>query len=138
LKGFEIFNTLHGMEGREKIIRNYIEGYNHFDVDKMIADLDDNITFENIQDGEINMSLTGLAAFRRQAQQAASYFIRRKQVIKTMAHSGDETKVEVDYYAVLAIDFPDGLKKGQELRLKGESVFKFSANNRVIKLTDIS
>ena len=126
------------MEGRERIIRNYIEGYNQFDVDKMVADLHENITFENIQDGEVNMSLTGKAAFRRQAEQAKTYFTNRRQVIKSIAHSGEETKIEIDYYAVLAIDFPNGLKKGQELHLKGESVFKFSGSDKVIKLTDIS
>jgi hypothetical protein len=37
----------------------------------------------------------------------------------------------------LNMDFPNGLKKGNELILKGKSVFKF-LDNKIIKLTDIS
>ncbi|HEX8333984.1 MAG TPA: hypothetical protein VF622_15300 [Segetibacter sp.] len=45
------------MINREKIIRNYIDGYNEFDVDKMIKDLDEAVTFENISNGQTNMLL---------------------------------------------------------------------------------
>ncbi|WP_286965209.1 hypothetical protein [Flavobacterium sp. UBA4854] len=42
------------MTDKEKIIQNYIEGYNQFDIEKMIADFDESIVFENIQNGETN------------------------------------------------------------------------------------
>ena len=42
------------MTNREKIIKNYIDGYNQFDIDKMVFDFDDNIVFENIQNDETN------------------------------------------------------------------------------------
>lgn len=122
---------------REKIIRNYIEGYNQFDIKKMIVDFDENIVFENIQNNEINMSLEGLKAFKEQAQQAETYFTTRIQTIKSFNHFETETEIEIDYYAVLGMDFPNGLKSGQELNLKGKSIFKFFGNN-IIKLTDIS
>jgi len=57
---------------REKIIKNYIDGYNQFDCDKMLFDFDENVVFENIQKGEINMSLIGLKALRQQTEQAKS------------------------------------------------------------------
>lgn len=44
-------------EKRENIIQNYIEGYNKFDVEKMLLDLDNEIIFQNIQNGEINLTL---------------------------------------------------------------------------------
>lgn len=122
---------------RERIIQNYIEGYNDFDIDKMVADFDDNITFENVQNGQINLSLEGLKAFRQQAELAKSYFAARQQKINSFKHLDNETEIEVDYNAVLAMDFPNGLKSGQELTLTGKSVFKF-AGNIIIKLTDIS
>ncbi len=34
---------------RESIIQNYIDGYNEFDIEKMVRDLDDEIVFQNIQ-----------------------------------------------------------------------------------------
>lgn len=125
------------MTNREKIIQNYIDGYNQFNIAKMVADFDDNIVFENIKSGETNMSLTGLTAFSEQAGQAKSYFTIRRQTIKSFTHLANETEIEIDYYAILGIDFPNGLKSGQELNLKGKSVFTFSGD-RIIKLIDIS
>ena len=125
------------MNDREKIVKNYIDGYNQFNCDKMLIDFDKNVVFENIQQGEITMSLTGLKALRQQAEQAKNYFTTRAQTIKSFKHIGDETEIEIDYYAILGMDFPNGLKKGDELKLKGKSIFKF-LNNKIIKLTDIS
>jgi hypothetical protein len=125
------------MINREKIIRNYIDGYNEFDIDKMVKDLDERIMFENISNGETNMLLTGLKAFKEQAEQTKNFFSTRTQTIKSYKHHNDETEIEIDYNAILAIDFPNGLKNGDELKLQGKSVFKFW-RDRIIKLTDIS
>ena len=125
------------MNDREKIVKNYIDGYNQFNCDKMLMDFDENVVFVNIQEGEVGMSLTGLKALRQQAEQAKNYFTARTQTIKSFKHLGDETEIEIDYYAILAMDFPNGLKKGDELKLKGKSIFRF-LNNKIIKLTDIS
>ncbi len=125
------------MTKTEKIISNYIDGYNNFDIQKMIADFDENIVFENSSNGEINMSLTGLTSFKEQAEQAKSYFSERQQTIKSFKHEKEQTEIDIDYYAILAFDFPNGLKKGDELKLKGKSIFKF-ADDKIIKLTDIS
>ncbi len=122
---------------REAIIRNYIDGYNTFDIGKMLADFDVNIVFENVSNEVTNLSLKGLAAFKEQAEQSKGYFSMRKQTILSFQHKGEETEIEIDYYAILAIDFPDGLKKGDELKLKGKSIFTF-ANNKIVGLRDIS
>jgi hypothetical protein len=125
------------MKHREDIITNYIDGYNAFDVPKMIRDFDETITFENISNGEINMSLEGLKAFMEQAEQTLLFFSERRQTIKSFLHEKEEITIEVDYYAKLAIDFPNGLKKGDELRLAGKSIFTF-LGDKVIRLKDIS
>ncbi|MCW3081539.1 nuclear transport factor 2 family protein [Segetibacter sp.] len=125
------------MTRREDIVKNYIEGYNEFDINKMIRDFDENVVFENISGGEVNMLLEGLEAFMEQADQVKSYFLERTQTIKSFKHGVDETEVEINYYAILAKDFPNGLKRGDELKLQGRSVFKFSGN-QIINLTDIS
>ena len=95
---------------REEIIRNYIDGYNQFDIKKMIVDFDEDIVFENIQSNEINMSLEGLKVFKEQAQQAVTYFTTRIQTIQSFKHFENETEIEIDYYAILGMDFPNGLK----------------------------
>ena len=125
------------MKGREKIISNYITGYNEFDIDKMVQDLDEEVVFENVSNGAITMSLKGLAAFKEQAEQAKGYFSTRTQSIKSYTHQADETEIEIDYHAELAMDFPNGLKKGDELKLQGRSIFKFYGN-KIVKLTDVS
>ncbi len=125
------------MTKREKIISNYIAGYNEFDIDKMLNDLDDSIVFENISNGETNMSLTGLKSFKEQAEEAKSYFSSRTQTIKSFTHQIDETIVDIEYCGLLAMDFPEGLKRGDEINLKGRSIFKFRGD-RIIRLTDIS
>ncbi len=125
------------MIDREKIIKNYIEGYNQLDIDKMVTNFDESIVFENIQDGEKNMSLIGLKEFREQAEQAKAYFTERTQTIKSFVHSETTTEIEIDYNAILNMDFPNGLKKGQELNLVGKSIFKFN-KDKITRLTDIS
>jgi hypothetical protein len=125
------------MTNRERIINNYIEAYNRFDVNRMITDFDDDMVFENIQNGELNLYLTGLAAFKEQAEQAKAYFSKRTQTITSFLHRSNETEIEINYHAVLGMDFPNGLKSGQELNLHGKSVFCF-VEDRITKLTDIS
>lgn len=125
------------MTTREKAIQNYIDGYNQFDIDKMISDFDEAIIFENIQGGETNMSLSGLLSFKEQAEQAKGYFSTRTQTITSFKHLENQTEIEIHYFAILGMDFPNGLKKGQELNLKGKSIFEFTAD-KISKLTDIS
>lgn len=122
---------------REKIISNYIEAYNQFNVSKMVRDFDDNLKFENIENGHTTLILNGLDSFREQASQAVSFFSSRIQTVKTYLHREEETEVEIGYFAVLAIDLPNGLKRGDEIKLQGKSIFKFSGN-KVVELSDIS
>lgn len=125
------------MTEREKIIQNYIEGYNQFDIDKMVADFDESVVFENIQNGETNMILNGIKEFTVQAKKAKEYFSERKQTITSFRQDEITAIVDIDYYAVLAIDFPNGLKAGQGLNMKGKSIFQF-LDDKIIKLTDMS
>ncbi|MDQ1167780.1 MULTISPECIES: nuclear transport factor 2 family protein [unclassified Flavobacterium] len=125
------------MNNKEKIIQNYIEGYNQFDIDKMIADFDESVIFENIQNGEINLTLTGIKEFTVQAEKGKEYFSARKQTITSIKQDEITAIIDIDYYAVLAVDFPNGLKAGQELNMKGKSIFQF-LDDKIVKLIDIS
>lgn len=124
-------------EIREKIIQNYIDGYNEFDVEKMTTDMHDDVVFQNIQNGEVNLTLNGIAAFKRQAEQVKLFFDSREQKTTAIRHDGDKVEIAIDYSAVLAVDLPNGMKKGEKLELTGKSVFKFM-DNKIIELTDIS
>lgn len=122
---------------REKIIQNYIDGYNEFDVKKMTRDFDDHIIFKNIQNDEVNLTLNGISEFKQQAEQAKAFFINRSQQIISIKHDNDTSEIEIKYVATLAMDFPNGLKKGDKLELKGKSIFNFQGN-KIIQITDKS
>jgi sporulation protein YlmC with PRC-barrel domain len=125
------------MQTRELIISNYIKAYNNFDIEGMLKDLSPTIKFENISNGEVNMELNGIHAFAEQAQQVTRLFESREQIIKSFKHDDNETEIEIDYNAILAVDLPNGLKQGDELNLKGKSVFTFEGD-RIVGIKDIN
>src|SRR6476469_381137 len=100
---------------REKIIQDYVDAYNHFNIEKMIANLDEAIYFKNISNAVINMAFTGLASFKEQAENAKHLFSKRTQTITSFKHRDHETEIEIIFHAILATDIPNGPKKGDEL-----------------------
>lgn len=125
------------MKARETIITNYIAGYNSFDINRMLANVSNNVVFENINQGEITMRLEGVEAFRHQAEQAKVLFTQREQCITSFDHEDDATEIGISYKATLTMDLPNGMKKGDVLELKGRSVFRF-ADHTITAITDIS
>ncbi|GET31474.1 hypothetical protein PbJCM13498_03370 [Prolixibacter bellariivorans] len=120
-----------------KIIENYVDAYNHFDVDRMLADIDEEARFENISEGEVTLTTEGKEALREQAGEAAEVFSEREQVISNFQFHGHEVEVDVDFSATLAIDFSEDLKAGDRIEMKGKSVFTFR-DDKIIELKDIS
>ena len=120
-----------------KIIENYVDAYNHFDVDRMLSDIDEEARFENISMGEVTLITKGVAALREQALEAADIFSERKQVITNFQFHEQEVEVDVDFSATLAIDFSEELKAGDRIEMKGKSVFTFR-DDKIIELKDIS
>ena len=128
--------TMTDFQRKGQIIKEFIHAYNRFDVEGMLQHIDENIHFENISDGQVTLKTDGLEEFRTQAQQALSYFSEREQRILKMEEKGDWIEVTIDYKATLAIDFPDGSKKGDPLALKGTSMYQFKGD-KIIRLVDI-
>ena len=104
---------------QKSIIENYVQSYNNFDVDGMIKDLHNNVVFENISGGEVNLKLEGLEAFKKQAESAKGLFKERKQTIKSWDFQDDAITIKIDYYGILASDLPNGMKAGDELTTRG-------------------
>ncbi|MDF2856401.1 MAG: hypothetical protein K0Q87_2252 [Neobacillus sp.] len=126
------------LNDRTTKVFNYVEAYNNMDVANMIADFSDDIIFQNVMNGEKTMELRGIEEFKQQAIAALSYFSEREQSIETITHTHSSTEITINYRAIAAMDFPNGLKKGDEINLKGKSIFEFSEDGRIIKLTDIA
>ncbi|WP_448138045.1 nuclear transport factor 2 family protein [Sphingobacterium siyangense] len=124
-------------ERTEKIFK-YVEAYNQMDTENMIADFSDDIIFQNVMNGEKTMELRGIEEFKNQAIDALSFFSERIQAIETITHTQNSIEIVINYKAIAAMDFPNGLKKGDEIKLKGKSIFEFSAEGKISRLTDIS
>lgn len=122
---------------RENLIQAYLVAYNQMDVAAMMEVLEDSVIFENYSEEKKTHEIRGKQAFEAQAKAALSYFSERKQSSISFDHRENETEVQIDYSAILAGDFPNGLKKGQELKLKGKSIFRFS-NGKIKGIQDFS
>lgn len=119
-------------------IYQYIEAYNQLDVPNMVVNMSDTIIFLNMENNITTIRLEGIDEFKKQAVDAVSYFTQRRQTILSMTHKQNSTEITVDYHTIAAMDFPNGIKKGDEVKLKGKSIFEFSADGEIVKLTDIS
>jgi len=122
---------------KEEIIKNYIVAYNSFDIDGICACLHPEVEFINIVKGETNLTLNGIDAFKAQAEQAAAIFKKRQQEILTIVYGDNHVEVDIHYTGVVAIELPNGLKAGDEIELKGKSVFQFH-DGLILKLVDMS
>ncbi|MBD2724365.1 nuclear transport factor 2 family protein [Hymenobacter armeniacus] len=122
---------------QKQLVEAYIAAYNRFDVDGMLAPLHDDVVFQNIADGAVNLTTTGKESFRQQAEQALPYFSQREQRATEWQVTDDQVEVAIDYTGVAALAFPNGLKPGDTLRLQGKSVFRF-AHGQIISIQDIS
>lgn len=126
------------MDKKQALIERYIRAYNAFDVEGMLAGLHPDITFRNLVNGEVTLELHGIEAFRKQAEEAKAYFREREQRITAIdASEADIISVSIDYQGILAVDLPNGLKAGDEMRLSGKSVFRFR-EGKIIGIEDLS
>lgn len=124
-------------ETQKNIIKNYISSYNEFDIDGMTKDLSENVVFENVSNGNVELRTEGLKEFRKQAESAKQYFSERKQTIKSWDFTESKITIGIDYLGVLAIDLPNGMKAGETLELKGTSEFEFE-NGKIKSIIDKS
>ena len=126
------------MEAQQKqIIEHYIQAYNQFDIAGMCRDMHEEVVFQNVSNGEMDLETKGLLAFKKQAAKAKEIFSEREQKITDMQFSADSANISIDYTAVLAVDFSEQMKTGDTLRLKGKSTFFFQ-DDKIIKIVDES
>ena len=126
------------LNDRTNKIFRYVQAYNNMAVENMIVDFTDEIVFQNVLNGENTMELRGIEAFKKQAIEALSYFSEREQSVESITHTYNSTEITINYRAIAAMDFPNGLKKGHEINLQGKSIFEFSADGKISRLTDIA
>lgn len=122
---------------RETLIKEYISAYNDMKVEKMLSPLHSELIFENFSGDEKTHFLVGKKAFKNQALEALGYFSERNQSILNITHQKSNSEVTISYQATLAIDIPNGPKKGDKLDFEGKSIFEFK-DNKISKIQDFS
>lgn len=123
--------------GQQQTVENYIKAYNNFDIAGMLSTLHPDVYFENVTNGQVDLTTQGIDAFKKQAEQAKGFFHEREQTITGIQFSGDTVTVQIDYRGVLAGDLPNGMKAGDTLKLRGKSTFVFK-DSRIARIKDES
>lgn len=122
-------------EEKEALIKEYISAYNAMNVEKMLSPLHSELIFENYTGDERTHFLVGKKSFKNQALEALGYFTERNQSILNLTHQKSNSEVTISYHAILAIDIPNGPKKGEKLEFEGKSFFEFK-ENKISKIQD--
>lgn len=122
---------------KQRQIEAYLDAYNRFDVDGMLAMLAPGVRFENVSGGKVDAATRGVDEFRRLAEQAASMFSERRQVATAWKFGTETVQVAIAWRGVLAVDLPDGPRAGSALDLQGESEFEF-VDGRIGRIVDRS
>ncbi|RED75305.1 nuclear transport factor 2 family protein [Cohnella phaseoli] len=108
----------------KEIIDSYIEAYNSFDIEGMLALLHEEVLFRNYSNGEVSTETKGIHEFKELAENSAQIFSSRCQTITSYSQIDGKVEIQIDYEAVLAADLPNGLKQGDRIQLKGKSIFE--------------
>lgn len=110
-------------EKSKEIIGNYIMTYNSFDIEGMVKLLHKEIIFRNFTNGEMNTETRGIQEFRELAEKSSKIFSSRRQTVIDYSAIDDKAEVQIEYEATLAVNLPNGLKSGDNIQLKGKSIF---------------
>ena len=121
----------------KELIYIYIQAYNTKNIPQMLDLLDDQIIFENVSNTAGITRTTSKDEFQALAYQSVHYFSERKQLIRFSVIGLESAAVEIDYQANLAQDLPNGLKAGQQIQLRGVSIFEGKAG-KFTRISDYS
>lgn len=122
---------------QEQIIRNYIRSYNDFDINGMIRDFDVDIVFENITNGKVDLEITGIEAFKKQAEKTKLYFTNRNQKIEYWCFDDIKVAISIYYKAKLGVDLSDRMKSGDIMELRGRTEFVI-VSDKIKSIKDFS
>lgn len=122
---------------QQEIIEDYIRAYNQFDIAGMCRDMHEEVVFQNVSNGEVDLETKGLSAFKEQANKAKNIFSAREQKITDVRYGADSVNVSIDHTGVLAVDLSEQMQAGDTLRLQGTSTFYFN-DDKIIRIVDES
>ncbi len=122
----------------KEIIEKYIEAYNNFDVNGMLENMCDNIIFQNISGGEINIETTSKIELITQMIKSRDIFSERTQTINSIEEEAGEYIVDIHFKGTWAVDMPPvGVSAGDISEMNCESRFLIE-NGQIVRLIDVS
>jgi hypothetical protein len=120
-----------------QLIDSYLDAYNCFEVEGMLACLHPEVIFENIEEGVVTLRIEGKDAFESRAAETLEWFMERIQHVTAFQFQDDRAVAEIWYSAMTAIELPNGVKPGTTFQLVGQSIFTFR-DGLIASITDIS
>lgn len=119
------------------LVDRYLDAYNHFDIEAMLALLSPDIRFENYSNGQLTASADGIAQFRALAEHSRTLFSERGQQILSLELGEDSGLARIAFRGRLAVDIDGGPKAGTVLELIGTTGFSFR-DGRITRIVDRS
>ena len=124
-------------DDKRQLVERYLQAYNAFDVDGMLAVLSADVVFENHAGGQLTVATRGIAEFRQLAERACALFSEREQRLGALALDREPAVAEIAYRGRLAVDVSGGPAAGTLIELQGRSEFRF-ADGRISAIVDRS
>jgi ketosteroid isomerase-like protein len=121
--------------GNRFLLTDYIRCYNEKNIGGMLDLFTEDVVFESISSMTGIISVKGKENLRKLAEKSADVFAERRQNLTTMILDENNIAVEVEYWAKLAMDLPDGKKAGEEVEFRGASFFTIR-DGCISRLTD--
>jgi len=94
------------------------------------------VVFENVSNAGQSMRIEGRVAFAELAEQAATMFTTRHQVVMNAIIDGDRVALEVDWTGTPAIDL-GAMKAGEPIHMRGASFITITAG-LLTRIMDLS
>lgn len=117
------------------VVEKYIELYNSKQVEPMLVLFSENAVFESVSNSMGTTRTNSKEELHTLALSSLDFFAERKLTAINWIIDGDNIAIEITYWCRLAQDFPNGLKAGEEMNLRGTSFFTIK-NGYITKLVD--
>lgn len=125
-------------ERQRDLVEQYVSAYNDFDVDGMAALLDEDVEFQNVRDGTVTASASGINEFILLAEKATVAFLRREQTILSFTSDGEQSaRAQIAFTGTLANDVPGLGEVGDDVSMMGQTEFEFT-NGTITAIRDHS
>jgi hypothetical protein len=120
---------------RLALIEAYLDAYNRFDIEGMLATLSDDVRFEHHSGGQVSVATDGKGDLEKLARVGAAMFASRQQSVVALEEVGDMVVATIDFHGEIAEDIPDGPRAGTVIEMQGSAEFGFSGD-RICRVVD--